>query len=435
VNFGSLSGKWTKEVIRPFLIVFSLLLLCSALAAQPDVANRDFIRAREAGDYAGALAVCKMHLDKGMSLPEAVFEDPSFFDAGKVVEAAPGLKTPLLKTLISVQEAFRLRPGGCPDCRLRQQGYTAIFFRDQLDKTYGSILRNCLVEGGLAMPFVFVEYYAGAFLSDFEAKRLRREAVADEFLFLQEWLDAYSFIEPQQEGVCASIDRMLDDALRNWAPSCESLRKDYDDRAARNLLKPSDYKYLFAAAWLGECSTDGFQDTVLIRLALLNSSPYFHRILGQRYLEKEKYFEASRQFEQALQLEADPRLQARDRLQLAGIFLLRQNFRTARIYARLADELYPDWGMPWLFQAEMVIKSAPFCEFTPIERKALYWLAMDYCEEAARRNPSLSAEVAQKLADYRRHLPSPQELRLYNLQAGDRFPIRCWLETVARVRF
>ncbi|MEL6844415.1 MAG: hypothetical protein AAFP02_14480, partial [Bacteroidota bacterium] len=70
-----------------------------------------------------------------------------------------------------------------------------------------------------------------------------------------------------------------------------------------------------------------------------------------------------------------------------------------------------------------------------LEQKAIHWLAIDYCEMAMNRNPSLEAAAIKRIQIYEKGMPTEDEVLFYGFQLGDSFPLSCWMETATRVRY
>jgi tetratricopeptide (TPR) repeat protein len=129
------------------------------------------------------------------------------------------------------------------------------------------------------------------------------------------------------------------------------------------------------------------------------------------------------------------RLRAREWLTLADIYRLKGDFFAARLYAEKAAEDYPGWGLPYLFLARLYTFSAPFCNFTLFERKALNWLALDCCRKAMEINPRLQADALVQMARYESELPTRDECFANGLRQGATFLVGCWINEATRVMY
>ena len=65
------------------------------------------------------------------------------------------------------------------------------------------------------------------------------------------------------------------------------------------------------------------------------------------------------------------------------------------------------------------------CQGNEIERRAPYWVAVDYMEKARKADPSLAEEAAKHIAQYRQYYPQAAEAFMYNITEGDSYTVSC----------
>lgn len=314
----------------------------------------------------------------------------------------------------------------------RQAAETLLSFRAELGDSTLPVLTRALTHRPYELPRSYWQELAYALRSD--------TLVAD----WRPWLQSYAVLDyvliqmpvihPESVPRADRRRQELMAFLDRYGQDCEGLREQHRERVRMGFVSPREYGHLFLLVESGGCGYGSTEDTIRSRAAALNASPYLRLRAAESYLRQERFWEAQQVLAQAVASESDPRLKAALELRLAGMYAIRRSFRSANLHARQAAELHPGWGAPWLFLADLVETSGPICADSRQERLALTYLAMEYCEEAARREPQLSEVVASRLHFFRQQLPDPETLRFLGLQVGDRIPIACWINEVARVR-
>ena len=65
------------------------------------------------------------------------------------------------------------------------------------------------------------------------------------------------------------------------------------------------------------------------------------------------------------------------------------------------------------------------CQGNEIERRAPYWVAVDYMVKAKNADPSLAEEANKHIAQYRQYYPQAAEAFMYNVTDGDSYTVSC----------
>ena len=65
------------------------------------------------------------------------------------------------------------------------------------------------------------------------------------------------------------------------------------------------------------------------------------------------------------------------------------------------------------------------CQGNEIERRAPYWVAVDYLVKAKNADPSLAGEADKLIAQYRQYYPQTAEAFMYNVTDGDSYTVSC----------
>lgn len=241
-------------------------------------------------------------------------------------------------------------------------------------------------------------------------------------------------IEPALQELAERRYLALASYLEAHGKSCESILEEEFSRVRLGFVTPAEYKKLFLLTEIRGCPPTAMRDTVRRRVARLAPTPFILMRVAESYLHDELFWEAQKYMLQASKAETNSYFKSAIELRLAGLYAIRRSFRSARLHARQSDELNPEWGRPWLFLADLVETSGPLCASTDLERWALAYLAIEYCEKAVNINPVLESEVTGRINSLRRKVPDPMKLEFAGLRIGDRIPVTCWINETARIR-
>ena len=97
---------------------------------------------------------------------------------------------------------------------------------------------------------------------------------------------------------------------------------------------------------------------------------------------------------------------------------------TAFNYALKAAELDPALeGKAYMLIG--TIWGSQVCPGNEIERRAPYWVAVDYLVKARNADPSLAEEVNGLISQYRQYYPQTAEAFMYNYNDGDSYTVSC----------
>ena len=65
------------------------------------------------------------------------------------------------------------------------------------------------------------------------------------------------------------------------------------------------------------------------------------------------------------------------------------------------------------------------CGGDEIEKRAPYWVAVDYLQKARSADPSLAEEAGKQIAQYAKYYPQTAEAFMYDLTDGKSYTVSC----------
>lgn len=153
------------------------------------------------------------------------------------------------------------------------------------------------------------------------------------------------------------------------------------------------------------------------------NSAYYLGILKDK---EGKPNEAITFYKQAISLETDNFKKANLNNKIALKLKAKGSYSQARTFFREALRLNPSNGRPYLSIAAMYAASANDCGDTNFNKRAVYWLAAEEAQKAARVDSKLSGAAAQSVASYKAKAPSKADIFTCGC-SGQVIKIGCWI--------
>ena len=159
-----------------------------------------------------------------------------------------------------------------------------------------------------------------------------------------------------------------------------------------------------------------------------STAKYLAKLAGQRgdSAGETKYYE------QSIELETDPSEKADAYYKLALTLKSKGSYGKARSYFRKALQFKPSLGSAYLQIASMIAKSANNCGTDEFNKRAVYWLAANYANRAARVDPSVKSNANKAATSYMGTAPSKSDVFTKGMQ-GKTISIGCWIGESVKV--
>ncbi len=231
-------------------------------------------------------------------------------------------------------------------------------------------------------------------------------------------------------GVYATVESSVNGKLGQLA-DCENLipfyEKDYEN-------KKSDVDWIKAASYrldAKDCESK-LSTKLAARLNELEPSSTSAYLLGKQAEAEGKSSKALEYFNQALELEKDNSKKYRIYYSIAENHRKRGSFSTARSFYNKMLEVKPSAGIAYYKIGAMYADSADNCGTTVFEKRAMYWLAADMMDKAARVDGTLASNAKAAANSYRQR--APQKSDIFNDgMAGKTITFKCWVGGSVRV--
>lgn len=231
-------------------------------------------------------------------------------------------------------------------------------------------------------------------------------------------------------GVYSTVENSVIGKLGQLA-DCENLipfyEKDYENRK-------DDIEWIKSASNRLDsknCESD-LSSKLAARLHELEPSAVSAYLLGKQAETEGKSSKALEYFNQAAELENDNSKKSRIYYSIAENYRKKGSYATARTYFNKMLEVRPSAGIAYYKIGQMYADSADDCGTTVFEKRAMYWLAADMMDRAARVDGSLASNAKSAADSYRQR--APQKSDIFNEgNAGETITFKCWVGGSVRV--
>ena len=143
---------------------------------------------------------------------------------------------------------------------------------------------------------------------------------------------------------------------------------------------------------------------------------------------------AAKYYEQSIELETDPNEKAEAYFKFAMNLKRKGSYGKAKGYFRKALDIKPSLGVAYLQIASMIANSANNCGTDEFSKRAVYWLAANYANRAARVDPSLKSNASKAAASYNGRAPSKADVFTKGM-SGKSISIGCWIGQSVKVPY
>ena len=174
-----------------------------------------------------------------------------------------------------------------------------------------------------------------------------------------------------------------------------------------------------------ECDSDPLFSKMSEALYKLNPSAEAAEKLGVVEYQRKNMTKAMEYFNQAANLHTDNTKKANIYYKIASLYS-KSNKVQSRNYAKKALQVKPSYGKAYLLIASLYGSSINECGNDQFEKRAMYWLAAQYCNKAASADSTIKAKANNDAAKYRAAAPSKTEI-FQSGKAGQRIAFNCWV--------
>ena len=346
----------------------------------------------------------------------------------------PGLRTAYFDTLMQIFDR-RTAYFGEEGYVLGRKGIMIIKYNNsRYDQAYEAFLKSMEISG----PETELSVFSGLIqtgLVMMKAGKISESVFLENYLKIKELLPLAREKGASPTGirrVSEEADKVVDNSgLRD----CESIEKAFSDRLHSSETDPSLLEVASSLLTGAGCDNSEFYAFVIRKQLELSPDADKSYELARYEIKRENYPKAAEYLEQAISSETSSETNATYQYQLALILASKLGkYAEARDVAKLAIENRPGWADPYFVIASAYISGIGDCDADDFQRKAVYWLAVDYCNKARSADPSAEQKAGELISVYRSNFPSVEDTFFRSLKEGDPYRFDCWINESTSVK-
>jgi len=175
---------------------------------------------------------------------------------------------------------------------------------------------------------------------------------------------------------------------------------------------------------MNDCSDNDLYYMAAEAYHTLEPSPGSAYSLGNMHLAKGDISKAVQYFREVIAHPDSPKEdKVRCHVRLAATYLRESNPNQAIANVRQALAITPNDGKYYILLANCW--AAQKCGADEIAKKAMFWVAVDFCNRAKALDPSLTEEANRLIHNYSQHFPMQQDIFFHDLNEGDIYTVNC----------
>jgi len=121
-------------------------------------------------------------------------------------------------------------------------------------------------------------------------------------------------------------------------------------------------------------------------------------------------------------------------LYIAECYRIQKNFSSARTYALKSINERPGDGNPYIMIGDMYAASSKTCGSNDVEKKAVYWVAVDKYYRAKQVDPEIADVANDRIRTYSVYFPLKDDIFFHGYDEGGEFIVECWINEKTTIR-
>jgi tetratricopeptide (TPR) repeat protein len=222
--------------------------------------------------------------------------------------------------------------------------------------------------------------------------------------------------------------------MRKALPDCKQLMGNFAEGIASGTVAPDVCEAFLILYALQGCDQHYLWEAGMRGAIKGGENPWLYRLSAAEAHNRGALDESLSFWQKALALENSAALKAMDKLQTATIWTAEKDYRKARTAIQEAIQFNPNWGAPYAQLMDLYLDGSKNCSMSEFERKAMYWLLMDLCQQMQNADVNYAEEAAYRLYLYENEAPTNEEVTFRGLREGDSYPLKCWMNTATTVK-
>ncbi len=302
------------------------------------------------------------------------------------------------------------------------------------EEAYKILTRSVELEGDVSYPDVLV-FLMRATKKMIDEKKISEDIIFDNYEICSKIIEVNLETNKDNERKLSNWENVRGNIDLIFEPfaTCEAIIKIYTPKFQEN---PEDLKMLKKLTRLldrKKCTDDQLYFDATVKLYDLEPSPESAYMIGKMLMKNQKYGEAVDYLKEGEKLD-DSETRADAFLYVAECYRNLKNYSSARTYAMKSIGERPNNGNPYIMIGDMYAASNKTCGGNEIEKKAVYWVAVDKYYKAKQVDPEVADVANDRIRSYSVYFPPKEDIFFHNLNEGDEYIVECWINEKTKVR-
>jgi tetratricopeptide (TPR) repeat protein len=174
---------------------------------------------------------------------------------------------------------------------------------------------------------------------------------------------------------------------------------------------------------------------VLENLYELEPSVQLAADIGELFDEKGEYSKSEQYFAKAIEQETDKEKKADYNFKAGHVCLKNNSFPKVRKYALAALENRSVFGRAYILIGLAYAESRETCGSDDVDKKTVYWAAVDKFTQAKNNDPSVADEANDLIKKFSQYFPNNEDIFFkYGKHDGQPFTVCCWINENTIIR-
>ncbi len=302
------------------------------------------------------------------------------------------------------------------------------------EKAYEILDKSVQLEGNDSYEDVMV-FYMRATKKMIEEGKAPEDIIFDNYDLCSQIIETNLEIskdDPKKLANWENVRSNIDLIFEPFA-TCEAIIKIYTPKFEEN---PEDTKMLTKLIKLldkKKCTDAPLYFEATVKLYDIKPSPESAFLIGKMLMKNQEYSKAINFLKEGENLE-DTDDRADCLLYIAECYRTTKNYSSARSYALKSANERPTDGNPYIMIGDMYAASSKDCGSNDLEKKSVYWVAVDKYNKAKQIDPSVTNIANERIKSYAFYYPPKEEIFFHNLNEGDEYLVGCWINEKTTIR-
>ncbi len=288
---------------------------------------------------------------------------------------------------------------------------------------------------GAESPIPVMVNYMNVSNQLFQAQEIEKQTFFNDYENITAVFDEKIAAQSQDQQLKSAKSQIETIFRKSGAASCSDLVELYSPKFEKN---PKDSALLTKIINILDnygCTEETFYFKVGQNYFELNPTEDFAYTLAEAAKRENQYETAIKYYKETISLTEDKEQKSIYYVELGNLFYSEfDDLQQAKEYAKKAIETNNKNGAAYMLLGNIYASVENYGK-NELEKKAIYWLAVDYYQKAKEADSSLEEKANKQINVYRKYFPSKSTVFFYGLEEGQAYELGSWINETTTVRF